>query len=177
MKPSIISAADFLREPSHSSAGIIIDVRTPAEFKVLHLPDSKNIPLDELDAQCCLQIHNDAEGATLYLLCGTGMRAHKAKEKLVNHTNTPIIIIDGGITELQRSGAQLNKKSANIISLDRQVRITAGALILIGIILSLMFGCQTFLVLSAIVSAGLIYAGITNHCGIALLLSKMPWNR
>jgi len=34
-----------------------------------------------------------------------------------------------------------------------------------------------FYALSAFVGAGLLFAGLTDWCGMAMLLAKMPWNR
>ena len=176
MTHSIIDATTFLQKPYSSNERLIIDVRSPAEFKALHLPSSKNIPLDKLNEQSCKQIQTDAQGKTLYLLCGSGTRAKMAKDKFLNHTDSAIVIIEGGINELQRSNAPLNQAASSSISLERQVRIAAGVLVVIGVTLSLVIN-PAFIALSAFVGLGLIFAGITDSCGMALVLSKMPWNQ
>lgn len=63
-----------------------------------------------------------------------------------------------------------------MISLERQVRIAAGALVLIGLALAWAIH-PYFLALAAFVGAGQVFAGLTDFCGMAILLSKMPWNR
>jgi len=48
--------------------------------------------------------------------------------------------------------------------------------VLIGVILGLLVN-QAFFGLPAFIGAGLVFAGITNWCGMGLLLAKAPWNR
>jgi len=62
------------------------------------------------------------------------------------------------------------------IPLERQVRIAAGFLVLLGAVLG-FFVHPYFIGLSAFVGAGLMFAGITDTCGMALVLAKMPWNQ
>ena len=58
----------------------------------------------------------------------------------------------------------------------RQVQITAGALVLLGVLLG-TFIAPAFFGVSAFVGAGLVFAGVTGWCGMANLLCVMPWNR
>ncbi|MFA5057319.1 MAG: DUF2892 domain-containing protein [Opitutaceae bacterium] len=62
------------------------------------------------------------------------------------------------------------------ISLERQVRITAGSLVVIGVLLG-WFVHRGFYGLSAFIGAGLVFAGITDICGLCVLLAKLPWNK
>jgi hypothetical protein len=62
------------------------------------------------------------------------------------------------------------------ISLERQVRIVAGLLVLVGAVLAIAVH-PYFAGLSAFIGAGLIFAGITDTCGMAMVLAKMPWNQ
>jgi rhodanese-related sulfurtransferase len=59
---------------------------------------------------------------------------------------------------------------------SRQVRIAAGALVFIGAVLG-YFVHPYFIGLSAFVGAGLVFAGITDTCGMGMMIAKMPWNR
>ena len=61
------------------------------------------------------------------------------------------------------------------ISLERQVRIAAGSLVLVGAIGSLWF--SPLIWLSAFIGAGLVFAGVTDTCGMGLILARMPWNQ
>ncbi|WP_101757696.1 rhodanese-like domain-containing protein [Oceanicoccus sp. KOV_DT_Chl] len=176
MSQAVINATTFLEDIYPLANTLIIDVRTPAEFKSLHLPNSKNFPLDQLHADAYAELLSTAAGTTLYLLCGTGKRAQLAKEKLSDHMDNPIIIITGGINEIARSNVVLNSSDGTTISLERQVRIAAGALVVLGVVLSITLN-PSLLALSAAVGLGLIFAGITDSCGMGLVLSKMPWNQ
>jgi hypothetical protein len=62
------------------------------------------------------------------------------------------------------------------MSLERQVRIAAGSLVLLGVALG-AFVSQWLYGLSAFVGAGLVFAGLTDTCGMGMLLARMPWNR
>lgn len=62
------------------------------------------------------------------------------------------------------------------MSLERQVRIAAGALASVGGALAVAVS-PWFALVPAFVGAGLVYAGITDRCGMAMLLGKLPYNR
>ena len=115
-------------------------------------------------------------GESVYLLCQSGLRADLAIKKLAGEEDSHYIIIDGGLNALKAAGMDIEKGSSNLISLERQVRIAAGALTVIGVVLG-TFVNPYFYGLSAFVGAGLMFAGITNTCGMALALAKMPWNK
>jgi rhodanese-related sulfurtransferase len=70
----------------------------------------------------------------------------------------------------------VTRGAATVISLERQVRIAAGSLVLIGVLLA-YFVHPGFIALSAFVGAGLVFAGVTDWCGMGLLLAKLPWNQ
>ncbi|MBS1708743.1 MAG: DUF2892 domain-containing protein [Armatimonadetes bacterium] len=61
-------------------------------------------------------------------------------------------------------------------SLDRQSRIGAGLLTLTGVILGFLVHPGWF-GLSAFVGVGLLFAGVTDICGLSYLMALMPWNR
>ena len=149
----------------------IIDVRTEFEFGGERMADSINVPLDQLTSETIQSLRDDKK---LLLLCQSGARSKKAAEKLEG-LNEEITCLEGGLNNWKSAGLNLLivKK---VMSLERQVRICAGALILTGIILmKLGFGGAEYL--SAFVGAGLIFAGLTDTCGMGILLSKMPWNK
>ena len=76
-------------------------------------------------------------------------------------------------TELQQLRAE---DSGPVISLERQVRITAGALEVAGVALGWLVH-PGFYGLSAFIGAGLVFAGVTDICGLCVLLAKLPWNK
>ena len=70
----------------------------------------------------------------------------------------------------------MTRSSVKVISLERQVRIAAGSFVFTGVLLA-HFVDSHFIWLSAFVGAGLVFAGITDFCGMGLLLAKLPWNK
>ena len=76
----------------------------------------------------------------------------------------------------ETSHAPAPVKVCPIIDLNRQVRIVAGSLVLLGVVLG-WFVHRWFFGLSAFVGTGLIIAGITDYCGLCYLLALLPWNR
>lgn len=112
----------------------------------------------------------------VYLICRTGRRAAKAAEKLAAEGFDQGVVVEGGIAAWIAAGLPVERGEAKVISLERQVRIAAGVLVLAGVVLG-HFVHPAFIGLSAFVGAGLVFAGISDWCGMALLLAKFPWNK
>jgi rhodanese-related sulfurtransferase len=153
----------------------LIDVRTPAEFREVHIEGSRLAPLDRLDPAAFLAGRNGSAGRPLYLICRSGNRARQAGEKLSAAGLADVACVEGGVKAWEEAGLPV-RRGKKTISLERQVRITAGLLVLIGAVLG-FFVHPYFIALSAFVGAGLVYAGITDTCGMAMLLARMPWNQ
>lgn len=149
----------------------VIDVRTPVEFTEVHVPQAQSIPLDELNPQA-LPFPKDQP---VYFLCRSGGRATKAAEKFAKEGFAQPIVVEGGTLAWIEANLPVTRGKTKIISLERQVRIAAGSLVLIGVLLG-WFIHRDFFGLSAFVGAGLVFAGITDFCGMGLLLAKLPWN-
>lgn len=153
---------------------IILDVRTPLEHKEIALRQPHLFEeLDKLNAKEFIKIHKIGDKQDLYILCRTGKRATKAAMAFEAAGVKNVAIIKGGIEEAQVEGAEVVK--TEVFSMERQVRLAAGILIVLGILLGI-FITQWFYLLPLFVGMGLISAGITNWCGMAMLLAKMPWN-
>lgn len=148
----------------------LIDVRTPLEFGEVHVAGAKNVPLDELNPTALGDTTR-----TIYVICRSGSRGQKACEKLTAAGFTNATNIDGGTLACEQVGVPV-VRGKKVMSLERQVRIGAGGLALTGAILALTVH-PWFAGLSAFIGAGLVFAGITDWCGMGLLLAKMPWNR
>lgn len=151
----------------------LIDVRTPAEFREVHATPARNVPLDTLDPQAIMAGRSDS--APLYVLCKSGMRAGKACEQFIAAGFPDVISIEGGTDAWVQAGLPV-ERGRKTISLERQVRIAAGLLVLVGALLAMTVH-PYFAAISAFVGTGLIFAGVTDSCGMAMLLAKMPWNR
>jgi rhodanese-related sulfurtransferase len=174
--PSTLSPDEIYRRISGSEAGDLIDVRAPGEFSRQHAAGARSLPLDQLDPTAFLRERENAKGRPIYLICQSGKRAAMAADKLATAGCTDAVIVEGGTVAWAEAGLPCESTGRGVISLERQVRITTGVLVLAGIVLA-WFVNPVFIWLSAFVGAGLIFAGITDFCGMGLLLAKMPWNR
>jgi rhodanese-related sulfurtransferase len=150
----------------------LIDVRTPVEFREVHVPFATNLPLHELSAE---KIAASCKTATdpLYVICRSGSRGNQACEKLVA-AGCNVVNVEGGTQAWDLAGLPV-VRGKKTISLERQVRIAAGCLVVIGSALSLLD--IRFVGLAAFVGAGLVFAGVTDTCGMGMMLARMPWNR
>jgi len=151
----------------------VIDVRTPVEYREVHVSCARNVPLDQLDVAQVLSSRADPS-QPLYVICRSGSRARQACEKFLAAGCTNVINVEGGTQAWDQAGLPV-VRGKKAISLERQVRIAAGSLVLLGAALSLVH--PYWIGLSAFVGAGLVFAGITDTCGMGMLLARMPWNR
>ena len=164
--------------PQNMQAGqacLILDVRTEAEhaMKALQMQHI-HLPLDRLQA-CEFMREQQLDGATpLYVLCAGGARATKAAEMFAQAGLHNVHVIEGGIIACQTAGLPLIIRPG--MSLERQVRIVAGSLVLLACALGTWVH-PGFYGAAAVVGGGLVFAGITDWCGMAMLLAKAPWNK
>ncbi len=168
-----IQAAQLNTDLQSGKRVALIDVRTPAEHGEVHIPGSHLMPLDRLDPAAVKVAAGQADQCVL--VCRSGKRAEQAYQKLQATGCGNLSILEGGVTAWESAGLSVNR-GEKAISLERQVRIAAGLLVLTGVILGTWVH-PGFYGLSAFVGAGLTFAGITDWCGMAMLLAKMPWNQ
>jgi len=152
----------------------LIDVRTPAEFAEIHADIARNVPLETFDAAGIIGTYATG-GRPLYVICRSGMRAKQACEKLVAAGLSNVVNVDGGTLAWAEAGLPV-VRGQKAVSLERQVRIAAGSLVLLGAVLGWLVH-PGFIGLSAFVGAGLIFSGVTDTCGMAMVIARMPWNR
>lgn len=170
--PQSISAPETVLRVNHGGATSVIDVRMGGEYAAEHVPGSRLIPLDQV-AQRADEVR--ATPAPRLLLCRTGNRAEMARDALAQLGVGGLTVIDGGIEAYRAAGGEV-EEGKGVISLERQVRIVAGLLVLGGVVLGFLVH-PAFFGLAGFVGAGLAFAGITDTCAMGLLLGKMPWNR
>lgn len=176
-----ISATEFLETFNNNNNLTIVDVRSHAEIETEHLKPCHPLPLQDLDQNsfdALLQkVEQNSQACDqVYLMCQSGKRAEMAVEKLNDNTTCQLIIIEGGMNAVKSAGANIHKGTRNVISLERQVRIAAGVLVMTGVALGYLVN-PTFFYLSGFVGAGLTFAGITDTCGMAMVLARLPWNK
>ena len=128
------------------SNSFLLDVRTPAEFEESHIEGAVLHPLTELDANKVRELASGS--ARCIVICGSGGRARQAYDRLVHSNVSNLTILEGGMKAWGAAGLPV-VRGKKTISLERQVRIAAGSLA---------------------------FAGITDTCGMAMLLARMPWN-
>ena len=152
----------------------LIDVRTPVEYREVHVQIARNVPLDQLDVAALMQARGGSANEPLYVICRSGSRGQQACEKFLKAGFLNVINIEGGTMACVEAGLPV-VRGQKAMSLERQVRIAAGSLVLVGVGLS--FVHPAFIGLSAFVGAGLVFAGITDTCGMGMILARMPWNQ
>lgn len=170
-----ISPRDLFALHQAGRAVDLIDVRTPSEFREVHASMARVEPLDALDPNKIAQARAGRGGEPIYLICRGGARAQKAQEAFRQAGFENVVCVEGGTQAWEQAGLPV-ERGKKTIALERQVRIAAGTLVVIGTLLG-AFVHPWLLGIAGFVGAGLIFAGITDTCGMAMLLAKMPWNR
>jgi len=168
----MISPRDALSLLKREPQAKILDVRSAFEFSQMHVEPSVNIPIDMLSAK----MNELSQSKQRYIvLCHTGNRAAMAADMLIQSGIHAVKVIEGGIAHWQKEKLPVIKGEGGI-SLERQVRIIAGSLVLLGIILSWLLH-WAFIFIPVFVSCGLIFAGLTDNCLMGMLLMKLPYNK
>lgn len=176
MSGNVVPLADLRERMSGGLQPILVDVRTPGEFARVHAAGARSMPLDKLDAACVASIGEcRSSDGCIYVICHSGTRALLACQKMTAAGIRDVFVIGGGTEAWKAAGLPIVASQTGVISLERQVRIAAGSLVLLGCLLACLVAPQ-FIALSAFVGAGLIFAGVTDICGMGMLLGKLPWN-
>ena len=168
--PSALHHRILTHEPSE-----LLDVRTPPEHAAAHVPNVTLVPLDALNASEYLAKRKHPS-APLYVFCQAGGRAAKAIEKFQAVGFEGCVLVEGGTQAWMDAGLPVTRGASKVLPLMRQVQIVIGTVSGIGSALALA-GDKRFAWIPLITGAGLLFAGLTGTCGLALLLAKMPWNR
>jgi len=166
-----LSVDDFYEIQKKDASVQMVDVREPAEFRGGAIPNSVNRPLSQIAAwQNELQ-----KDQPVYLVCRAGTRAARASEQLEPHGHK-VFVVEGGFEAWKSKTFPVTACLSRVWDLERQVRFTAGLLVIAGILLS-WWVHSAFLYLSLFVGCGLVFAAVTNTCGMALMLGRCPWNQ
>ena len=171
--PHVLAPDDLARLMRDRPETRVLDVRTPGEFEAEHIAGAYNVPLDTLGEHGA-EIRAGVS-APVVLVCRSGQRARKAEDALRTAGMTTLYVLDGGMSAWGAAGQPVHR-GAPRMSLERQVRIAAGALAATGGLLAL-FVNPAFAALSALVGSGLVFAGATDTCAMGMLLARLPYNR
>jgi rhodanese-related sulfurtransferase len=156
------------RQPEHIRC---VDVRSPSEYAAGHIPGALNIPLEQVEARLA-----DIEpGLPTVLICKGGTRALLAAGLLAPFFDR-LAVLDGGTMAWAKTGLPLVACTKTRWSLERQVRLAAGVLILLGATLTISLA-PYWVYLCGFVGLGLTFAGLTDFCPMGMLLARLPWNR
>ena len=174
--PDTITPRDLSTLLESQAKTVLLDVRTPAEFKGVHANGARNIPLQTIAPATLANDPSLSKEASICLLCEKGGRAAVAAGHFLAAGFPNVLVVEGGTRAWIDAGLPVITGKHPAISIERQVRIGAGSLVLLGVILGTLVN-PLFFSLSAFVGAGLVFAGITDWCGMGLLLARAPWNR
>lgn len=168
--------AEVAARRSRGPDALLIDVRTPVEYAEVHAEGARLIPLDALDPRAVMAGRNDSPDQPVFVICKSGGRSAKAVDKFRAAGFANVLSVEGGTAAWEQAGLPVVRGTGKVMSLERQVRVAAGSLVLLGALLGWTVH-PAFYVLSAFVGAGLVFAGLTDWCGMGMLLARMPWNR
>ena len=150
----------------------IIDVREYPEFAAGHIQGATLVPL----ATLARTSQGWKKSNPLILVCKSGRRAQQARQNLERLGFTALTVLPGGMDAWSAAGKPLLKQTRQPWAMERQVRTTAGALVVATLVLGVTMS-HYFLIFTALVGSGLVYTGVSNTCMMASLLGRMPWNK
>jgi rhodanese-related sulfurtransferase len=150
----------------------LLDVRTPGEYSALHIRGAYNVPLGRLSEHA-----SEIRGVTgpVVLVCRSGQRARKAEAALKSAGMPNLHVLEGGMQGWEAAGLPV-ERGVERLSLERQVRIVAGSVTGVGALLALTMS-SLFALVPLVVGVGLAFSGVTDSCGMAMLLARLPYNR
>jgi len=148
----------------------LVDVRSVSEFRAGHIPGAVNIPMDEIESR----LPDLETSRSIVLVCQSGQRA-RMTAGLLAPCRKDITVLEGGTSAWKKAGMPVVISNRLSWSLERQVRLGAGLIVTLGILLAFVVNPR-WAGLSAFVGLGLCFAGLTDICPMGILLSRMPWN-
>lgn len=162
-----------LKSLSDDGQALVLDVREPGEHTGEHIPGDINVPLQSVSGE----VAKLAGGKTVVAYCSSGRRGREAAVTLASQSaGVEIRNLKGGIKAWKQAGMPLAREAGPKLPLQQQVQVVVGIGVLTGLFLGSV-ASPVFYWLAAFFGAGLIFAGLTGFCGMALLLAHMPWNK
>jgi len=161
-----------LKNSLQNGARNLIDVCEYAEFAGGRVKGAKLVPLGDIEKRYA-EIDRDKPA---FVICRSGKRASEAQRKLLALGFSDVRNVRGGFEAWKAAGFDFEKDAGAVWSLERQVRFAAGSLVVLGVLLSLLIH-PYLIALSGFVGAGLVFAAVTDTCGMAMMLARMPWNK
>jgi rhodanese-related sulfurtransferase len=162
ISPEVLSGGSVFK-------GKLIDVRSAAEFVIGHVPGAVNVPMEQVEMRM-----GDIGDGPVVLICEAGARAMAVAGWLEGRQ--PVSVLAGGTAAWRKAGLPVVTCAPCRWTLERQVRLGAGLIVLVACLLAVIFNFK-WVYLAMFIGAGLTFAGATNICGMAMVLARMPWNR
>lgn len=155
-----------------AAGGVAVDVREPGEIAAERVPGVRAMPLSRFDE------HGSGldRARPVYVVCRSGTRARQAALRLAAAGHEDVRVVAGGILAWSAAGLPVERGASAVWAMERQVRLAAGALVLLGVAMG-VFVHPALLALAGFVGAGLAFSAVTDSCGMAMVLARMPWNR
>jgi len=154
----------------------VIDVRSSAEFEALHIAGSYNVPLPlltEHTEQVAARLGRQPDQPVV-LVCQSGVRAEQARRRLAAVGIDTAVVLAGGVPGYAAAGGDVVRGAVRW-SLDRQVRLVAGSLVVLGLVGG-RFVSPKVRTLAGAIGTGLTFSAVTDTCAMGRALSVMPWN-
>jgi rhodanese-related sulfurtransferase len=171
-----ISASELSKLLASGKSIDLIDVRTPIEYRAMHITIARNEPLDRLDPKAIQATRNGSSSEPLYVVCRSGGRSRQACEKLLTAGVTNVINVEGGTMACESAGVPVVRGKSGI-PLNCQVQIITGLTVLAGAVIAVVTANPYWLALPIVMGAGLVFSGVTNTCAMGTVLARMPWNQ
>ena len=136
------------------------------------IPGARLVPLATLAGE----VQSWDRSQKYVMVCKSGKRSEQAAQKLIAAGFSEIALLEGGTDAWVASGFRVHTAEKRPWSLERQVRVVAGTMVVISALLGLALS-PWFFSWTVFVGAGLVFAGVTDTCMMAAILGRMPWNR
>jgi rhodanese-related sulfurtransferase len=160
-----------LKQLAGTARGQWIDVRSASEYATGHVPAAINIPMEQIESR----MEDLRPDAPIVLICQGGVRAQQVA-RLIEPCGKDVAVLEGGTSAWINAGFPVVANVRSRWSLERQVRLGAGVMVLLGVTLGLTWN-PLWVYLAGFAGLGLTLAGLTNFCPMALFLGKLPWNQ
>jgi len=172
MKPETLSPLQTSKLLEQGA--VLVDIRDRADFLREHIPQALSLPLTEITTGKTVE---GSDQQPVIFHCQAGMRTTNNAEQLMRAASSGnVFLMSGGINAWKSAALPIIEDKKQPLPIIRQVHITAGILVLVGVIAGYAVDSRLFL-LSGFIGAGLIFSGVSGFCGMASLLQKMPWNK
>mgnify|MGYP000918704659 CR=1 FL=1 len=158
-----------------SGACIIVDVREPDEHARERIAGAKSVPLSSLTAASIAALGSKS----VVVHCKSGRRSADAAMRCAELTSRGISVANlrGGIDAWKAQGLPTVVDTMRPrMSVMQQTQLVIGIGVLVGTALGTAVH-PWLLAIPAMMGAGLIVAGATGTCGLAVVIGKMPWNK